>query len=192
MTAKVCRENGCEGKYHARGYCHKHYKEKIRSGDLLIIQEKRKRGMSLQELVNWCFLQITLGGPNGDCWNWNKTIDTSGYPHIRYKGKYIHISRLIMILREGDHPKLYVCHNCDNPLCINPNHLRWDTPRANLIDRSLRAKRTRTMKLNINQIRFIRNLANFGFSQYQIAVWYGVTQSNISMILTGKTWQHVT
>ena len=152
----------------------------------------RKRNMSLNELVEWAYMQTKLGGPDGECWEWMRSMNTAGYPQISFKGKIVQLTRLIMIHREGEHPDLYVCHDCDNPKCINPDHLRWDSASNNNIDHAKRGKRGPKLKLTINQVRYIRQLLRFGFKQREIAEWYHVTIGTISQINTGKQWAHVT
>lgn len=152
----------------------------------------RKRNMGLAETVEYAFTQTELGGPNGDCWEWQRATNARGYPQIKYEGEYVLVSRLVMIHREGEHPDLYVCHNCDNPVCINPDHLRWDTPSANSIERSHRAKRHQKLKLTPNQVRYIRDLLKFGFKQREIADWYHVNKQTISLIHRGKIWSYIT
>ena len=152
----------------------------------------RKRNMGLAESVQWAYSQTELGGPNGDCWIWQRPTNKKGYPLIRFKGKKVLVSRLIMILHEGEYPNLYVCHSCDNPICINPDHLRWDTPSSNQIDRALRGKRNQRLILTAVKVRYIRILSKFGFSQREIASYYGVARTTISSIVNNYNWQHIT
>ena len=63
------------------------------------------------------------------------------YPRICYKGKIYKISRLIYEEFTGIAPgKGHVLHKCDNPECINPNHLYLGTAKDNGKDRKERGK----------------------------------------------------
>jgi hypothetical protein len=63
------------------------------------------------------------------------------YPRICYKGKIYKISRLIYEEFTGIAPgDLWVLHKCDNPGCINPNHLYLGTARDNRKDLKDRGK----------------------------------------------------
>lgn len=59
-----------------------------------------------------------------------------GYGKIRFGGKHYRTHRLSYILNYGEiSSKLLVCHKCDNPSCININHLFLGTAKDNAVDR---------------------------------------------------------
>ena len=79
---------------------------------------------------------------NGTCWEWAGFKNSSGYGLIRFKGKPVLTHRLSYVLFKGQKlGKLYVCHSCDNPSCINPSHLFLGTPSDNRIDCMLKDKK---------------------------------------------------
>ena len=69
------------------------------------------------------------------CVEWQRCCDTHEYGHLRHLGKYWRISRLVWTLEKGEIPKgLCVLHKCDNPKCINPDHLFLGTFKDNSDD----------------------------------------------------------
>ncbi|WP_081066079.1 HNH endonuclease [Burkholderia cepacia] len=114
----------------------------------------------------------------------------SGYVRIGRGGREYLEHRLVLADSTGvpyDNP-LDACHKCDVRNCVNPEHLYWGTRSQNLVDKSLRAKRGRTLKLTVAHVVEIRASAE---SNRALADRYGVTLENIGMIRARKTWRHV-
>jgi len=99
--------------------------------------------------------------------------------------------RIIYIITKGPIPdNMTINHDCENPICCNPEHLRMLTQSENI--RSSTIKGARAKKLDIPKVKAIKVLLAEGtLSQYQIASVYGVSQTAIRQIKTGKNWGHV-
>ncbi len=82
--------------------------------------------------------------------------------------------------------RLFVCHRCDHPPCVNPAHLFLGTARDNQRDKF--AKGRGTTKLTADDVLVIRSSSE---GQAEIARRYGVSQPTISNIRRRKYWSHV-
>ena len=61
---------------------------------------------------------------SGECWLWTGGKTHDGYGMMTIKGKTTYVHRLSYQLHKGEIPEgMYVCHSCDVPSCINPDHL---------------------------------------------------------------------
>jgi hypothetical protein len=120
------------------------------------------------------------------CWLWLGTCD----PYARYGGKRnrLAIHRESYILHKGPVPEgSFVCHHCDTPACINPEHLFIGTNSDNIRD-CVRKGRHNTTKLNAKKVEAIRKLFAKDYSRAAIARLFDVTHQNVCSIVNMETW----
>ena len=87
--------------------------------------------------------------PNTGCWLWSLHLDRYGYGQTAHKSKRITAHRLSYIAFKGPIPNgLSVCHKCDTPACINPDHLWLGTNKQNAEDSVKKGRRSHTHCVN--------------------------------------------
>lgn len=147
--------------------------------------------------------KVALVGNVCECWEWTAGL-MHGYGtfHLgRVAGTTTHTTgshRVAWELTQGPIPEgVSILHHCDNPLCVNPEHLFLGTKGDNNRDRHAkgrtvipdnRGERHGMAKLDWSKVRSIRTRLAAGERQKALAVEYGVDQSVISTINTGKAW----
>jgi len=131
----------------------------------------------------------------GDCIRCRHSHDTSGYPKITRKGRYLRVARFIVFRRHGELPPSVVTrHTCDNRWCINPSHLLVGTHQDNARDRATRGRNAdqrgasnHNAKLTVDQVQYIKKSHK---SHSELATQFGVPYHRIYQAKNGKTWKH--
>ena len=124
------------------------------------------------------------------CWNCTSHfLDYNGYPKIHRYGKCLKMSRYIYSLEKGEIPNgLVVMHSCDNPNCINPQHLSIGTMADNNADKHSKDRHHKQSNLTLEKANEIRKS---NLTQHQLAKQYGVSQRTISKIINNKIYKEV-
>ena len=129
-------------------------------------------------------------GPD-DCWPWLAATNEHGYgvmrPEGRRTGPTVKAHRVAALLDGRDPAGRVVLHSCDNPPCVNIDHLRYGTDQDNKMDSVVRGRHFR--KLDADAVRAIRASE---LSNADLARQYGVDRRTVSFARNGQTWAWVT
>jgi hypothetical protein len=133
------------------------------------------------------------------CWFWTGSVGWNGYGLIELNRKAMRAHRLSWLLHYGSlPPDKCVLHHCDNPPCVNPNHLFLGTPKDNSADCRMKGRDFHArgeshgmVKLKEKQVLEIRHLRAQGLKQDKIASRFHVSRYAVSDIDCGRSWKHI-
>jgi hypothetical protein len=137
------------------------------------------------------------------CWWFLGAKDSSGYGLVkdgigRRHQRAFKAHRLAYMLFYGPIPDgMQVCHHCDHPACVNPEHLFLGTLLDNMHDRDRKGRLHHVVgegcpqsKLTRMQVEFIKDLVLVHHMRPSfVAKQYDLSQTSVSRIVTGKNWK---
>ena len=137
-----------------------------------------------------------IGEPNSGCWLWLGTINRDGYGSVRDTAleRTVLAHRLVYKTLVGPiPPRKVLLHRCDNPCCVNPDHMCVGTTAENNADmrdkgRQARGTRHGSNKLSVEQVIAIREAAG---TQDSIAARFNIHRTTVCQIKSGKRWKHL-
>ena len=180
LNLAECIVDGCGKKTHAKSLCRIHYRAKMRLAEGMkpLKYKQRENNMSLAQFCRWALAETT---PNDKgCLEWKRCLNKGGYARALFNGEARLVGQLILEHYAGP-SKLIQLHSCDNPKCINPEHLRWGTHKQNQEDSIIRDRSG--LKLKRKDIWQIRKLREMFFWEYkEIANLFNVSYDYVRHI----------
>lgn len=148
----------------------------------------------------------------GKCWLWTGATDRYGYGNLKSFGKGL-AHRISFEIKNGliEHGKS-ICHRCDNPACVNPDHLFIGTHKENMMDAAKKGRMasgerngTKTKpetrprgelcsfaKLNEHAVKELRKEYSMGgITMEKIALKHGITTVTAWKVINRKSWAHI-
>ena len=135
--------------------------------------------------------------PETKCWEWDLYKQEDGYGVIKANGKAQLAHRVSYEAFKGSPEDMHVCHTCDNPGCVNPEHLFLGTNQDNVTDKMNKGRHRsggpaksgdKRAKLTSEDVLAIRQSTD---NQPTLATQYGVSQATISNIKRRVVWTHI-
>jgi len=132
-----------------------------------------------------------------ECWFWKGSL-LRRYGCFYFGGKSHKAHRVSFALAFGVAPAgMLIRHRCDNPACVNPNHLDAGTSRENVFDRVSRGRSADTSgenhplaKLSTDAVLRMRERRRAGETLASLAFGFGVSEAHVSRICRGENWRH--
>lgn len=159
------------------------------------------------EIRLWMKVQSNCDG----CWEWRgaRKGGRMRYGTIHVGDKSVQVHRLSWILHFGPIPdNLFVCHKCDNPICVRPDHLFLGTNLDNCIDRDQKGRNVNLLGEEHGRAVLTTNLVRTLRAEYDaipptpsgrkpkgtmqlLAQKHGASVAAIEHVVWRKCWTHV-
>jgi hypothetical protein len=159
--------------------------------------------------------KIKIGFGEDACWMWDSATDKDGYGIFGIDGKDLKAHRYSYSACVGVIPDgLCICHQCDNPTCVNPKHLFLGTNKQNTQDRHNKNRDAKGItsgaythpearrigedngnaKLSTDIVVAIRSEYkphSKDCDQKQLAKKYNISKEQVYRIIHKQNWRHV-
>lgn len=149
-------------------------------------------GKTTKTLEQRFWEKVDKGDPD-ECWEWQAKRTWFGYGQIKVDGMMQNAHRIALELEQGDLGDLFACHTCDNPPCVNPNHLYAGTPSDNMQDawergdHDFSGENNPNAKLTWDDVRRIRDLRGLVDAK-ELAEEFGVKEGQIHTVWRFEAW----
>lgn len=192
-------------------YCGRHHSQLKTRGVLTPLTQRDRDTINKPRSKNVLYLgrdpddrsvkHVTYDVTEEGCWNINSHhLDKDGYGCLRRVVNGVTHRRAhrvvyafeVRAIEDG----MLILHNCHNPSCINPEHLREGTHEDNMQDRlevgNYYGENHGTAKLNKELVLEIDTLLKNGKTNMEISLLLNVNKYTVADIKRGRTWAHTT
>lgn len=177
--------------------------QKCKCGKILLQKAKQCRECWKNSLDNLDErLNKFIDKKENGCWIFTGAKDKLGYGRMSINKKTVLSHRLAWLIKYGEYPDECLCHKCDTPSCVNPDHLFVGTRLDNNLDMKNKGRmyilkpqigsKHPMSKLIEKDIEKIRELYKKGMSRKDINKQFKqVSYSTIKLIISNKIWKNV-
>jgi hypothetical protein len=149
------------------------------------------------------FMKQIVPEPNSGCWLFDCAPGPQEYSRFCFDKKVYRAHRIAYALFISDVAEdIDVCHRCDFPPCVNPDHLFLGTSADNHADMKVKGRSTkgpgffgesspRSVLTNELVSKLRAEYARGGISQHALARKYGINRNTIESFLSRRTWRHL-
>ena len=129
--------------------------------------------------------------PNSGCWLWLGNVQGSGHGRLKVSGRTTLAHRASWSAFNNDPGTLHVCHHCDNPPCVNPEHLFLGTSADNHADRNRKRRQAQGERNGRAMLTEAQAAEIFkgAMSVRKTAALYGISPTQVHRIKRGQSWK---
>jgi hypothetical protein len=181
---RPCSITGCGRPVHGYDLCKPHLKRK-QNGTEGPEPIGGRRGHTV------AFLNKATNYTGDDCLVWPYCVHVrKGYGKLSVDGHLVYAHRVVCELVHGmpPSPRHKVAHQCGNPACVAPKHLRWATQPENEADKVKHGRTNRAIQAKLGRADVLAIRAQPHRMGIDLAAEYGVSPKMISKIRHRITW----
>ncbi len=143
------------------------------------------------------FVKKTGEADERGCMKWTGSTNGNGYGTFYLGGGPRKAHRVAFRIYKGYWPRPMCLHNCNNRLCVNPEHLREGTHLDNMTDMQVSGRTARTAgnkngrtKISDERLPYLFHLRNSGLTYKEISQKVGISWQQVTNIILGRSRRH--